>query len=171
MDRIMLDRNEAIQLLKKYLKNEKLIQHSLAVEVILREMARMMHENEELWGLTGLLHDMDYGYTEEEPEKHTQLTTLLLEGLLPQEGIDAIQAHNYTHTGHLPVTALDRALVAADAVSGLVIATALVMPSKKLAEVKPETLMNKFKDKSFAARCDRKRIELCITRGCARTPS
>ncbi|MCX6665995.1 MAG: HD domain-containing protein [Euryarchaeota archaeon] len=161
----MIERDEALQLLKKYLKNEKHTQHSLAVEAIMREMARMSHEDEELWGLTGLLHDIDYGYTEDTPEKHTMIAAQILEGLLPQEGIEAIQAHNYKHTGRLPINALDRALVAADAVSGLVIATALIIPSKKLADVKPETLLNKYKDKTFAARCERKRIELCADTG------
>lgn len=161
----MIQRDEAIQLLKKYLKSDKLQNHSLAVEAILRSMARKLHEDEDLWGLVGLLHDIDYEYTKDEPQKHTQMTVQLLDDLIPQEGIDAIKAHNFKHTAHLPTTALDRALIAADAVSGLVIATALVVPSKRLEDVKPETLINKFKDKSFAVRCDRKRIELCTDTG------
>jgi len=161
----MIQRDEAVKLLQKYLRTEKIQQHSLAVEAILRSMARKLHEDEELWGLVGLLHDIDYEYTKDEPEKHTQMTAQLLEELLPPEGIEAIKAHNFKHTAHLPTTALDRALIAADAVSGLVIATALVVPSKKLADVKPETLLNKFNDKSFAIRCERKRIELCNDTG------
>jgi len=161
----MLSREEAVQLLTKYLGDEKLIKHSLAVEAILKEMAHKLHEDEVLWGLTGLLHDLDYDYTKEEPVKHTQITAQVLEELLPEEGINAIKAHNYKHTGQLPIAALDRALIAADAVSGLIIATGLVVPSKKLADVQLKTLINKFKDKSFAARCDRKLIELCIDTG------
>ena len=161
----MLSREEALKLLTKYIRDEKLIKHLFAVEAILKEMAKKLHEDEELWGLTGLLHDIDYEYTKDEPEKHTQLTAQILAELLPTEAIDAIKSHNYKHTGQLPITALDRALIAADAVSGLVIATALVVPSKKLSDVKPDTLINKFKDKSFAAGCERKRIELCIDTG------
>ena len=161
----MLSREEAVKLLTKYLRDEKLIKHSFAVEAILTEMAKKLHEDEELWGLTGLLHDIDYEYTKDEPEKHTQLTAQVLAELLPTEAIDAIKSNNYKHTGQLPINALDRALIAADAVSGLVIATALVVPSKKLSDVKPDTLINKFKDKSFAAGCERKRIELCIDTG------
>jgi hypothetical protein len=161
----MIQREEAVKLLGKYIRTEKLLQHSLAVEAILRAMARQLHEDEELWGLVGLLHDIDFEYTKDEPEQHTLISAQLLEELLPSEGIDAIKAHNYKHTAHLPITALDRALIAADAVSGLVIATALVVPSKKLIDVKSETVMNKYLDKSFAARCDRKRIELCKDTG------
>ena len=161
----MIARDEAVELLTKYLRNEKLIKHSLAVEAIMREMAQTLHEDEELWGLTGLLHDMDYEYTKEEPERHTQITADMLTDIIPEAGINAIKAHNYKHTGQLPTTALDRALIAADAVSGLVIATSLVVPSKKLADVKPETLIKKFKDKSFAPGCNRKRIELCMDTG------
>jgi predicted hydrolase (HD superfamily) len=80
---------------------------------------------------------------------------------LPLEAINAIKGHNYIHTGYLPTTYLDKALIAADAVSGLVIASALVMPNKKLSEVKISTLEKKEKDSSFAKGCDRKRIQLC----------
>lgn len=161
----MISRDEALGLLKKYLRNDKLIAHSLAVEAILRAMAEKRHDDEDLWGLTGLLHDMDFEYTRDEPQKHTIITTQMLEGLLPEEGLDAIKAHNYQHTNKLPVNALDRALIAADAVSGLIIATALVMPNKTLAEVKPSSLMTKFKDSSFASRISRKRVELCADTG------
>jgi len=161
----MISRDEALGLLRKYLRNDKLIAHSFAVEAILREMARQLHEDEELWGLTGLLHDMDFEYTRDEPEKHTLVSAQMLEGLLPEQGIDAIKAHNYQHTNKLPIHALDRALIASDAMSGLIIATALVMPKKTLAEVKPSSVMNKFKDHSFASQINRKRIELCEDTG------
>ena len=163
----MISREEALGLLRKYLRNEKLIAHSFAVEAILQAMARQLHEDEELWGLTGLLHDMDFEYTREEPEKHTLVTSQMLEGLIPESAIDAIKAHNYQHTNKLPIHALDRALIASDAVSGLIIATALVMPNKTLAEVKPESVMAKFKDNSFASQINRKRIELCEDTGFA----
>ncbi len=161
----MISRDEAVELIHKYLRNEKLIAHSLAVEAILKAMAEQLHEDVELWGLTGLLHDMDFEYTKDDPQKHTMITAEMLNGLVPQQAIDAIKAHNYEHTGQLPTTALDRALIAADAVSGLIIATALVVPSKKICDVKLETLQNKFKDNSFAARCNRKRILLCNDNG------
>jgi predicted hydrolase (HD superfamily) len=96
-----------------------------------------------------------------DPEKHSLITIKVLSDLLPLEAINAIKAHNYQYTAQIPQTYLDKSLIAADAVSGLIIAAALVMPAKKLADVTPKTLMGKFKDKSFAAGCNRKRIELC----------
>ncbi len=164
----MMDRDEGIKLLKQYLGNENLIKHSLAVEAILQEMARSLDKDKELWALTGLLHDLDYEYTKENPEKHATVTAEILKELLPDEVIHAIKAHNYKHTMQIPETYLDKALIAADAVSGLIIAAALVMPSKKLADVKPTTLHNKYKDKSFAAGCNRKRIYLCTDIGLER---
>lgn len=133
----------------------------MAVEAILQAMALKLGEDEELWALTGLLHDLDYDFTKNEPERHSLVTIKVLEDLLPEEGINAIKAHNYQYTAQIPQTYLDKSLIAADAVSGLIIAAALVMPSKKLVDVTPKTLSDKFKDKSFAAGCNRKRIELC----------
>lgn len=157
----MLTRAEAVPLLKKNLRTENLLKHSYAVEAILEDMAKKLGEDSELWGLTGLLHDLDYDFTKNDPEKHSQITVKVLIDLLPLEAIDAIKAHNYQYTAQIPQTYLDKSLIAADAVSGLIIAAALVMPSKKLVDVTPKTLLSKFKDKSFAAGCNRKRIELC----------
>jgi putative nucleotidyltransferase with HDIG domain len=157
----MLNRKEAYELLRKNLRSENLVKHSLAVEAILQATARKLGEDEELWGLTGLLHDLDYDYTKSDPTRHAQITVKVLDGLIPMEGLNAIKAHNYQHTAQVPQTYLDKSLIAADAVSGLIIAAALVMPSKKLADVTTKTVLDKFKDKSFAAGCNRKRIELC----------
>lgn len=161
----MISREEAYKLLKKYLKNQNLIKHSIAVEAILADMAKRLNKDEHLWRITGILHDLDYEYTKEEPEKHATMSTQILDGLLPEQAINAIKAHNYMHTSQVPSTSLDKSLIAADAVSGLIIATALIIPSKKLIDVRIETLYNKFKDKSFAAGCNRKRIELCTDVG------
>ena len=161
----MISRDEAFALLKKYLRDDKLIKHSLAVEAIMGEMGRKLGKDEELWRITGLLHDLDYEYTQREPEKHANVAAQMLTGLLPEKSVNAIKAHNYMHTDYIPTTSLDKILIAADAVSGLIIATALVMPTKKLAEVKIETLKNKYKDSSFAQGCNRVRIELCLDAG------
>ncbi|KAA0017995.1 MAG: HDIG domain-containing protein [Thermoplasmata archaeon] len=157
----MLSRDEAISLVNNYIKDEKLLKHSLAVEAIMRALARRLRKDEDIWGLTGLLHDIDYEYTQENPMEHGIMTCKILDGLVPDEILRAIKAHNYKYTGQTPIDLLDMALIASDAVSGLIIATALVMPSKKLSEVKVETLMDKFKDKSFARRVDRKKISMC----------
>ncbi len=158
---VMLDRDQGLELLKKYLKNENLLKHSLAVEAILKKMANKLSEDDELWGLTGLLHDLDYDYTKGDPEKHATISADILEGIVPKDIVKAIKSHNYQHTAQVPETLLDKSLIAADAVSGLIIATALVMPTKKLSDVELKSLINKFKDNSFARGCNRKKIELC----------
>jgi putative nucleotidyltransferase with HDIG domain len=157
----MIDRDQGYELLTKYLKNENLVKHSLAVEAILRSMANYLNEDKELWGLVGLLHDLDYEYTKENPEKHATISAQILEGLTPKEVTNAIKSHNYQHTNNVPETLLDKSLIAADTISGLVIATALVIPTKKLADVEFKTLINKFRDKSFAKGCNRRKIQLC----------
>ena len=161
----MINRKEAFALLRKYIRDDKLVKHSLAVEAIMRAMARRLNKDEEIWGLTGLLHDLDYEYTSREPEKHASLSAQILDGLLPSSGVNAVKAHNYMHTDYIPTTSIDKGLIAADAISGLIIATALVMPSKKLSEIKVKTLKNKYLDNSFAKGCNRPRIELCLDAG------
>ncbi len=161
----MIDRNEAIIWLKKYLYDDKLIKHSLAVEAIMSNIAHYLDKNVELWKLVGLLHDLDYEYTKGNPENHSQITSELLDGLIPEEGINAIKAHNYLYSKYIPASSIDKSLIAADAASGLIIASALVMPSKKLNEVKIESLIKKYNDKTFAKGCDRKRIKLCLDVG------
>lgn len=157
----MLSRPEAVGLLQKYLRTKNLLKHSYAVEAIMRVTASRLGEDVELWGLVGLLHDLDYDFTKDEPGTHSVTTVNLLKGMLPDDALYAIKAHNFQYTSAIPQSYLDKALIAADAVSGLVIAAALVMPSKKLADVSTQTLHNKYKDRSFAAGCNRKRIELC----------
>ncbi|MFE3846252.1 HDIG domain-containing metalloprotein [Thermoplasmatota archaeon] len=161
----MIEREEALIWLKKYLFDDKLIKHSLAVESIMSSIAKYLNKNEKLWSLVGLLHDLDYEYTKDKPEEHSNQTAELLEGIIPEEGINSIKAHNYIYTKYIPASSLDKILIASDAVSGLIIATALIMPSKKLADVKIETLIKKFNDDSFAKGCDRKKINLCIDIG------
>jgi putative nucleotidyltransferase with HDIG domain len=157
----MISHEEAMKLLSQYLQDEKLHFHSYAVEAIMKQLAKKLSKDEELWSLIGLLHDLDFEYTQNNPEKHTKITSEILSGLIPEIGINAIQGHNYIHTDYLPTSELDKALLAADAVSGLIIATALVMPNKKLSEVKEKTLQKKYADSSFAKGCDRDRIAMC----------
>jgi len=161
----MIDRHEAIIWLKKYLNDDKLIKHSYSVEAIMGNIAEFLNRDIEFWKLVGLLHDLDYEYTKGNPENHSQITSELLDGLIPEEGINAIKAHNYLYSKYIPASSIDKSLIAADAASGLIIASALVMPSKKLNEVKIESLIKKYNDKTFAKGCDRKRIKLCLDVG------
>ena len=156
----MISRQEALELVRQKVANERLVKHMLAVEAIMRALARELGEDEELWGLTGLLHDLDYEETKDDFSRHGLRSAEMLEGLLPPEALHAIRAHN-ERTGVKAESKLDLALRAADALSGLVIATALVMPHKKLAEVRLPSLRRKFKAKDFARGADRNRIRLC----------
>ena len=156
----MISHEEAMKLLCQYLQDEKLRFHSFAVESIMTQLAKRLNKDEELWSIVGLLHDLDYEYTQNNPEKHSKITAEILSGLIPEAGIHAIKGHNYIHTDYLPTTSLDKALLAADAVSGLIIAAALVMPNKKLSEVNEKTILKKYNDSSFAKGCNRDRIAM-----------
>ncbi len=153
-------RDEALNLLRKYLKDEKMVKHCLAVEAIMRALAKKLGEDEDLWGLTGLLHDIDYDVVNRDINVHGLKALEILKDLLPDEALDAIAAHNELN-GYKPKklnSRLIHALRAADHLSGLIIATALVMPSKKLNEVRVESLKRKFKSKDFARRVRRDKI-------------
>jgi putative nucleotidyltransferase with HDIG domain len=152
---------EALQEAKKNMSNDKIILHVIAVAKIMKALARRLGEDEELWEVTGLLHDIDYEKTKDEPNKHGLEAERMLGDKVPPEVVKAIKAHNFENTGMLPESDLDKALIAADAVSGLVIATALVMPNKKLSEVSANTLRRKFKQKDFARNVSRNRILFC----------
>ena len=163
-----MNREEALKLIKENVKRRNIVYHMLAVEAIMRALARNLNGDEELWGLTGLLHDLDFDKTMENPERHGLLTAEMLRGKVPREVLRAIIAHNYERTGVKPETPMEKALIASDAISGLIIACALVMPSKKLSEVKVRTIKRKFKDKTFARGARRDRIMVCEELGLSR---
>lgn len=152
-----MDRGEALALIREHVKSDKLVKHMVAVEAIMRKLAERLGEDPDLWGLVGLLHDLDYEETRGDFRAHGLVSARLLEGRLPEEALEAIRAHNEL-TGHAPKSRLAKALIAADQVSGLIVATALVMPSKRLAEVKLRSLKRKFKSKDFARSVDRGKI-------------
>ena len=156
-----MEREEALKLLKDNLSNENLIKHCLAVEAIMRGVAKAIGKDEEKFALTGLLHDIDYEKTANEHEKHALVAEEILKGRVNEEIIKAIKAHNFENTKIIPETKMEIALIASDAISGLLIACALVMPSKKLEEVKVSTVRKKFRQKDFARSCSRERIKMC----------
>ena len=111
-------------------------------------------------GLLGLLHDLDYETSD--MSTHGLKTAEMLEGKVDDEILEAIKVHNYENNGFRePRTRMERALIAADAVSGLAVAAALVMPSRKISEVKVKTMLNKFKQRDFARRVSRENIRMC----------
>jgi len=164
----MITRDEALRLLRENVRNDKLLKHMLAVEAIMRSIAKRINEDEELWGLVGLLHDVDYERVGKDMSKHGLESAEMLRGLLPEEALNAIKAHNDL-TGFKDDSPLALALKAADQLSGLIVATALVMPHKKLEEVKVKSLKRKMKQKDFARSVDRAKILLCEQLGLSLT--
>ena len=165
----VLCREKAVELVRKHVKRENLFKHILAVEAIMSAMAKEVGANEGVWAMAGLLHDVDFDETYDDPSRHGLRSVEILEeeagGEVPEEILCAIKAHNPEYTGVSPETKMECALLSADAVSGLIVATALVMPSKRLADVAPENVQNRFGEKDFARRCSRKNMKLCERAG------
>ena len=155
----MITRTEGEALLRGHLTNANLVKHVLAVEAIMRALARRAGESEETWGLAGLLHDLDYERTKGDPERHGRVTIELLEKVdVPEEVRHAVLAH----AGHVPRNSLmDKAIYCADPVTGLIVASALMHPSKKLAGLDPDFVGKRFKEKRFAAGANREAIASC----------
>jgi len=153
-------REQAFNLLREYNKNESLIKHALAVEGVMRYCARKRGEDEEKWGIIGLIHDLDY---EQFPEEHCKKTEEILEkNSWPQEYIRAVVSHGWGICSDVePQTELEKVLYAVDELTGLVVTTALVRPSKSVMDLKAKSVKKKWKDKRFAAGVDRS----IITRG------
>lgn len=151
-------REEAYQLLTEYNKGNSLIKHALAVEGVMRYFARKRGEDEEKWGVIGLVHDLDY---EQFPEEHCHKSEeILKEKGWPEEYIRAVVSHGWGLCSEVePQTELEKVLYAIDELTGLVVTTALVRPSKSVMDVKVKSVKKKWKDKRFAAGVDRSIIE------------
>lgn len=151
-------REEAYQLLTEYNKSDSLIKHAFAVEGVMRYFARKRGEDEEKWGVIGLVHDLDY---EQFPEEHCKKSEeILKEKGWPEEYIRAVISHGWGLCSEVePQTELEKVLYAIDELTGLVVTTALVRPSKSVMDVKVKSVKKKWKDKRFAAGVDRSIIE------------
>jgi len=151
-------REETLDLLKRYNKSESLIKHALAVEGVMRYFARKRGEDEDKWGIIGLIHDLDY---EQFPEQHCKKTEeILRENNWPEEYIHAVISHGWgICTEVKPESEMEKVLYTIDELTGLVVTTALVRPSKSVMDVKTKSIKKKWKDKRFAAGVDRSIIE------------
>jgi len=151
-------REQAFSLLNEYNKNEGLIKHALAVEAVMRYCARKRGQDEEKWGVIGLVHDLDY---EQFPQQHCKKTEEILRAHnWPDDYIRAVMSHGWgLCTDVEPKSELEKVLYAADELTGLIVATALVRPSRSVLDMKPKSVMKKWKDKSFAAGVNRDVIE------------
>ena len=150
-------RQEAFSLLKEFNKSESLIRHGLSVEGVMRYMARKRGQDEEKWGIIGLVHDLDY---EIYPDQHCQKTREILEERgWPEEYIRAIMSHGWELVTHVePIHEMEKVLYTIDELTGLVTAVALVRPSRSVLDMKPKSVAKKWKDKSFAAGANREVI-------------
>ncbi len=152
------NRQQAFELLLEYNQTPGLIKHALAVEATMRQFARHFGEDEELWGIIGLIHDLDY---EKYPEQHCQMTEKILrENHWPEPHIRAVLSHAWEScTDIKPETLLERTLYTIDELTGLVTTSALVRPSKSILDMNAKSVKKKWNDKRFAAKIDRSIIE------------
>jgi predicted hydrolase (HD superfamily) len=158
MDPKVPTREEALELLHRYNESDSLRKHAYAVEGVMRYIARKRGENEEKWGVIGLIHDLDY---EKFPDQHcTKTKALLEENGWPEDYIRAAVSHGWGICSEVePQTPLEKTLYAIDELTGLVVTTALIRPSKSVMDVAVKSVKNKWKDKRFAAGVDRSVIE------------
>lgn len=158
-----MTRQEALALVQKHVKNQNSVKHMLATESIMKALARHFKQNENTWALAGLLHDMDMEMIDwkAEPEKQGAVAAEMLE----QMGVDkiitnAIRAHNEA-TGKTRDSLIEKSIYAADCLTGLIVASTLVLPSKKMNDLTLENVLNRFKEKSFAKGARREAIASC----------
>jgi putative nucleotidyltransferase with HDIG domain len=151
-------REQALVILEGWTKNPNLRKHALAVEAAMRAYAVKFGEDADKWGIVGLLHDFDYERYPDLKDHPTQGAAHLRQQGFPEELVDGVLAHA-EHTGTIRDTLLKKSIHAVDELTGLIVAVALVRPSKKLADVDVKAVMKKWKEKSFAAGVDRKSIE------------
>jgi len=158
MKNVIPNRAEALELFLRYNKSDSLYKHALSVEAVMRYMARKHGEDEEVWGVIGLIHDLDY---EMYPEQHCTMTEKILrdEGW-PEEYIRAVISHGYGICSDTePQTNLEKTLFAIDELTGLVTTSALVRPSRSVLDMEARSVRKKWTDKRFAAGVDRSVIE------------
>lgn len=157
-----MNRDEAVQLLDQHLSADNLKKHCLAAEAIMRRLAEELGEDPEAWGMAGLLHDIDFEETQHTPDRHA----LVAEGVLRDAGVgeevvDAIKHHNAEELGIERSARFHHALAAAETITGLIVAAALVHPEKKLAHVKASSVKKRMKKKDFARAVNRETIMEC----------
>jgi predicted hydrolase (HD superfamily) len=160
----IIAREEALAIVNAHIANKNLVKHCIAVEGAMRSLARHFGEDEDMWGIAGLMHDADWEETTEDPAAHTSKTISWLKesGETHETLFRTITAHNFMHNGEPePNNNFEWSLSCCDELTGLITATTLMIPDKKLRSVQISSIMKKFKNKKFAAALDRDRIALC----------
>ena len=149
----MITREESLALVKEHVKNENLVNHMVAVGAIMKGLAEHFGEDQALWEAVGILHDVDYESFGEDFSNHGAKSAEMVKDLLPMDGVNAILRHNPL-TGNIAETRFDISLLAADAISGMIVANALVRPTR-MEGMKAKSIKGRMKDKSFARQVSR----------------
>jgi putative nucleotidyltransferase with HDIG domain len=158
----MITRDQALELVRTHIKNENMIKHCLASEAVLAALAGRLGQDREQWAMAGLLHDLDVEITDAKLDVHGLESVKILEGAgVDPEIIDAVKMHNEQAHGERRSKLLHYALASGETITGLIIATALVYPDKKLASVKPKSIVKRMKEKAFARSVNRDIIMEC----------
>ena len=157
----MISREEAIGMLEENILAKSMRKHCYASEAVLRAMARRLGRNEDEWGIAGLLHDIDVEITQADPFTHGPYAERMLKGKVTPEVLDAIVMHNEIATGKERTTEFQHALAAGETITGLITATTLVYPDKKIASVKSKSVTKRINQKAFAASVKRENILEC----------
>ncbi len=156
------DRKLAEDLFNRHLTADNLRKHCLATEAIMRSLAPRFSADPDVWGTAGLLHDLDYDETKDDMPRHTKVTAeILLKEGFTEEIIHAIMAHNAANVGVPCDTPFDYLLAAAESLTGMIAAMALILPSKKVADVKASSIIKRMKEPAFARNVNREDIRLC----------
>ena len=160
----MISRTDAFNIVDSHIQNKNLVKHCIAVEAAMRALARHFKQDEELWGIIGLLHDADWEATANNPVEHTRKTVEWLQeqGEQNETIIRTILAHNYEYNNEAPPqTTLEWSLSCCDELTGLITAAVLITPEKKIENITVQSVLKKFKSKNFAAAINREHIVLC----------
>ncbi len=164
----LISRPEALELLREHVKTPGMLRHSLASEAVMRQLAQRLGEDAEDWGLAGLLHDLDVETTMLDLTRHTHRTVEILTGLgFDADIVEAIRLHNEMAHDERRSKPFHHALAAAETITGLILATALVYPDKRLASVVPKSVRKRMKERAFAAGASRENIMECERLGIA----
>jgi putative nucleotidyltransferase with HDIG domain len=161
-----MNREQANELLRQYITNERMLNHCYASEAVLRALAVRLGQDQEKWGLAGLLHDLDIEVVQADPLRHgLETARILSEQGVDADVVEAVKMHNEMATGMERTTLFQHALAAGETITGLIVATALVYPDKKLASVKVKSITKRMKEKAFAASVSREKIMECEKTG------
>jgi hypothetical protein len=160
---MVITKDKAIELLHSKMESTNLRKHCYSVAAVMMALAKYFGDDEEKWGVVGLLHDGDYEFTKTDPKNHAKLMANWVRelGETDEELLTGIESHGWFHEGKLPKTKMQWSLFCCDELTGLIIAVTLIRPDKKLATVTVDNILSKWSQKSFAAGVRREDIENC----------